>query len=79
MKGKTDSAASTLQPESQKSTTQQMGDSLSGNQNENHVRIISCGFSQYDVYPILLAGVSSPEGEERRWPRRFVDQLSIFG
>jgi hypothetical protein len=35
IKGKTDSAASTAQPEGQKSFTQQAGDAVSGNQNEN--------------------------------------------
>ena len=35
LKGKTDSAASTAQPQDQKSYTQQAGDAISGNQNEN--------------------------------------------
>ena len=35
LKGKADSAASTAQPESQKSFGQQIGDAVSGNQNQN--------------------------------------------
>jgi hypothetical protein len=38
--GKTDSAASTAQPDSQKTWTQSAGDALSGNQNQNSGGII---------------------------------------
>ncbi|KAG2055453.1 hypothetical protein BDR06DRAFT_954264 [Suillus hirtellus] len=34
MKGMSDSVASTLQPQSEKSTTQKVGDTMSGNSNE---------------------------------------------
>ena len=36
-KGKSDSAASTLQPQSEKSTSQQIGDAFSSNSNETQV------------------------------------------
>ena len=38
VKGKADSAASTAQPQSDKSVTQRVGDAVSGNQNETQVR-----------------------------------------
>ena len=37
LKGKTDSAASSMQPQSEKSTSQKMGDAFSSNSNENQV------------------------------------------
>ncbi|KAK0517693.1 hypothetical protein OC835_008079, partial [Tilletia horrida] len=39
-KEKLDSAASSLQPESQKSTTQKIGDSVSGNSNQNQESLL---------------------------------------
>lgn len=52
MKGNLDSAASTLQPQGEKSTSQKAGDNLSSNSNDNDESLlgktkVSCGSSLY--------------------------------
>ncbi|KAF8637402.1 hypothetical protein AX17_002897 [Amanita inopinata Kibby_2008] len=41
IKGTMDSAASTMQPNSEKSTSQQAGDTMSGNSNENQDSLLN--------------------------------------
>ena len=65
-KGKADSAASTAQPQSEKSTTQRMGDALSGNHNQDQVRRGRGAGRGVDADAVFGdAAVAHAEGEER--------------
>ena len=71
LKGKTDSAASSMQPQSEKSTSQKMGDAFSSNSNENQVRdAVLRGFScmsvcSCDAMIVDCLALARSEGEER--------------
>jgi hypothetical protein len=62
LKGKTDSAASTVQPQSEKSTTQRLGDSLSGNQNEDQVWVVLQANELSDILIIPMSALARAEG-----------------